>query len=110
MYLYKKKQALHTLHLQRDYHVFKAGFSSCMETEKRLQTVQNCFHAFHNKSKVSLNTSKSELSLPVPAKLVLLKMAQYECMGDVITTMRKETLSFKQAILKLPCQKRPHYL
>ena len=100
---------LNTLHLQRDNHVLKAlaDSSSCMEAEKRLQTVQNCFQAFRNKSK---DTSKAELSLPVPAKLLLLKMAQYECMGDIITTMRKETLSFEQAILKLPRQKRPHYL
>ena len=87
-----------------------ADSSSCMEAEKRLQTVQNCFQALRIKSKAFLDTSKAELLLPVPAKLFLLKMAQYECMGDIITTMRKETLSFEQAILKLPRQKRPHYL
>ena len=102
---------LNTLHLQRDNHVIKAlaDSSSCTEAEKRLKTVQNCFQALRNKSKAFLDTSKAELSLPVSAKLLLLKMAQYKCMGDIITTMRKETLSFKQAILKLHRQKRPHY-
>ena len=71
---------LNTLHLQRDNHVLKAlaDSSSRMEAEKRLQTVQNCFQSLRNKSKASLVTSKAELSLPVPAKLLLLKMAQYE--------------------------------
>ena len=88
---------------------FLSNSESCLEAERRLMLIIKCFQALGGDSK-RFRKPESDNVVRANAKLVLLKLAQFETMGDLTTIMRDKHITFEESVMKLPRKERPQYL
>ena len=68
-----------------------------------------CFQALGGDSK-RFRKPESDDVVRANARVVLLKLAQFETTGDLTTIMRDKHITFEESVMKLPRKERPQYL